>query len=187
MVFMISMKGLLKRVGKDIIKSVYRSFMKILGYVVVILVIGLAARSCAKAMTVQDNLRTIGDTQFKLLENIYERSDYDNYLITSNYNNSSYNNTTNYYLCLTNDKLDTSNVKKITSNCDELYKYNNFSNNYTFEKLNDNKLIVTNSIYYTSSIVDKNAIYNQTILLISICLFVIAIFISIILFKVFRL
>ena len=168
MVFMISMKGLLKRVGKDIIKSVYRSFMKILGYVVVILVIGLAARSCAKAMTVQDNLRTIGDTQFKLLENIYERSDYDNYLITSNYNKSSYNNTTNYYLCLTNEKINTNDVKNATSSCSELYHYNAYSNNYVLEKLNDNQLKVVNSVYYTNTIHSKPFYYNVIILLIII-------------------
>jgi len=179
--------NILNKFANDIFSNIYRSFLRVIGYIVVIVVIGLAASRCAKAMTINDNLRTISDSQRSMFENIYKRSNYDNYILTSSYTNSSYNNYTDYYLCLTNDKLDTSNVKKITSNCDELYKYNNFSNNYTFEKLNDNKLIVTNSIYYTSSIVDKNAIYNQTILLISICLFVIAIFISIILFKVFRL
>lgn len=187
MVFLKSIKCILSKFVNDICNNIYRSFLRIIGYIVVIFVIGLAASRCAKAMTINDNLRTINDTQIKMFENIYKRSNYDNYILSSSYNSSSYNNYIDYYLCLTNDKLDTSNVKKITSNCDELYKYNTFSNNYTFEKLNDNKLIVTNSIYYTSSIVDKNAIYNQTILLISICLFVIAIFISIILFKVFRL
>lgn len=187
MVFMKSIYNILSKFLNDFKHSLYRSSLRYLSYIIVLVVISFAARSCAQAMTIQNNLRTISDTQIKMFENIYKRSKYDNYILVSNYNSSSYNNYTDYYLCLTNDSLIADDVKNISSNCDQLYKYNNYSNNYTFEKLNDNTLTVTNSIYYTSSFVDKNALYIQVILLIAILMFVFSIFIFIFVFKVFRL
>lgn len=187
MVFLKSIKSILNKFVNDVFNNIYRSFLRIIGYIVVIVVIGLAASRCAKAMTINDNLRTISDAQRAMFENIYLRSDFDNYILTSSYNSSSYNNYTDYYLCLTNNKLDVTNVKNIESDCEELYKYNNYSNNYTLEKLNDKNLKINNSVYYTNSLMDKSIGYNTVVLLIAIALFLIALFILIILFKVFRL
>lgn len=187
MVFMKSIEILLKKVFNDIFYNIYRSFLRVIGYIVVIVVIGLAASRCAKAMTIQDNLRTISDLQFKLLENIYYRSDYDNYIISSSYSNSSYNNITNYYICLTNDKIDTSNVKNVTSNCDELYHYNSYSNNYTLEKINDDQLKVVNSIYYTNTIASKRFYYNVIVLLIILVIIASIVWLFSVFSKIFRL
>lgn len=187
MVFMKNIKVLLSKFFNDVFNNIYRSFLRVIGYIVVIVVIGLAASRCAKAMTINDNLRTISDSQRQMFENIYMRSKYDNYILASSYNSSGYSNYTDYYLCLTNDKLDVTNVKNIVSNCDELYKYNSYSNSYVFDKLTDNRLNVVNSVYYTNSIMDKSVGYNTIVILIAIALFVVALFILITLFKVFRL
>lgn len=187
MVFMKSIYNMLGKFLRDIFNNVYRSFLRVIGYIVVLLVISLAARSCAKAMTINDNLRTIGDTQFRILENIYERSNYDNYLIASDYVNNGYNNYMNYYVCLTNDKIDTSNVKNVNSNCEELYRYYSYSSNYTLEKVNDSQLKIVNSMYYTNTLLSKPYYYNVFILLIIIVLFLIIFWLFYVFGKVFRL
>lgn len=146
MAFIMNMKNLLIKILHDIGYSVYHSFFRVIGYIIVFLVVGFFAQSCAKAATITDNFRTISETNLTFLKDIYERTNYSNYIITSDYNNYS-----SYYLCLTNDVIDTSDVKNLTTRCDELYHYRNTSNNYNLEKLNDNSLTIQNSIYYTNS------------------------------------
>jgi len=168
MVFMANIKELLKKLSNDIFYNIYRSFMRILGYIVVILVISLAAQRCAKAMTITDNLRTINEANLNYLVNIYDRNDYKNYIISSDYISSGYNGYTNYYLCLTNDELDVSSPGNITSSCSELYRYNSSTNSYSLEKLSDPELKVINSIYYTNSLSFQESKKFFTAILLSI-------------------
>lgn len=144
------MKIILNKIMHDLGASIYHSFFRILGYIIVFLVIGLAASRCAKAMTINENLRTINESTLNTLKNIYERSDYNYYLISSNYIKSGYSNYTDYYLCLTNERFDVSDASNTIATCSELYKYNTY-NDYSFVKVNDPELKIVNSFYYVKS------------------------------------
>lgn len=160
MVILNVMKNMLLKVSSDIGRSIYRSFLRIIGYVAIILIIGFCATRCTKAMTITDNLITISETQLNYFKDIYNRSNYKNYVITS-YRTISGTTYTYYYLCLTNDNLDTSNATNITTNCGELYRYYSYSNNYSMTKLNDNELRLQNSVYYSSNVYTNNSIIIQ--------------------------
>lgn len=150
MAIIISIKNLLKKFSCDIAHNVYRAFLRLLGYAIIILVIGFFGHSCTKAMTISDNLRTINETQLEMLENIYNRSNYKYYVISSEYDSTNYNNYTNYYLCLTNEYFDVSNPMNLNATCDKQYKYSYISGSYSLEELSDTELNLSNSIYYTN-------------------------------------
>lgn len=150
MVILKSIKSLLSKFSQDLGSSIYRIIVKIIGYLIVFLVIGFCATRCTKAMTISDNLRTINETQLTLFEDYAKSSKYKYYVIASEYNTSGYNNYYNYYLCLTNEQLDVSSPNNLNTTCNEIYRYNNTSNNYSMTKINDNNFTLNNSTYYTN-------------------------------------
>lgn len=175
MVFMKSIYLILRRSIREIFYHMYHSFLKIIAYIVLLVVIGLAATRCAKAMTINDNLRTIGDTQLNMFIDVFERSNYKNYVISSVYATGSYS-STNYYLCLTDSDINTGDYKNINVICDELYRYYSYSSNYTFEKVNDDHLNIKNSVYYTNNQNERlPTIYIFTILFILSTFFIFSI------------
>ena len=163
------MKSILNKIMHDLGASIYHSLFRILGYIIVFVVIGLAASRCAKAMTINDNLRTINESTLITLQDIYERSNYNHYLISSNYIKSGYSTYTDYYLCLTNEAFDVTNASNTIATCDELYKYNTY-NDYTFVKINDSELKIIDSFYYAKS--KKKDIFLIILISISIGLFI---------------
>lgn len=150
MVIIKSLKSLLNKFSRDLGSSIYRIIVKFIGYLIVFLVIGFCATRCTKAMTINDNLRTISETQLTLLKDYAESSKYKYYVIASEYNTSGYNNYYNYYLCLTNEQLDISSPNNLNTTCTEIYRYNNTSNNYSMTKINDSNFTLNNSTYYTN-------------------------------------
>lgn len=150
MVIIKSLKSLLNKFSHDLGSSIYRIIVKFIGYLIVFLVIGFCATRCTKAMTINDNLRTISETQLTLLKDYAESSKYKYYVIASEYNTSGYNNYYNYYLCLTNEQLDISSPNNLNTTCTEIYRYNNSSNTYSMTKINDSNFTLNNSTYYTN-------------------------------------
>ena len=73
-----------------------------------LLIVGFStfATKVASAKTINQSTDVINDNILKYFENVYEREDYKNYLLASEYvNNGGYNYTTYYYMCLTNEKI----------------------------------------------------------------------------------
>ncbi len=168
MVILNVMKNMFMKFFRDLSRNIYRSVMRLIGYSIAILLLAFCATRCAKALTISDNLLPISDSQLNYLKNVYERSNYKNYVITSNRINNNYNTITYYYLCLTNDDLDLSSATSLTSNCNEFYRYNSTNNNYEMIKLNDTELILNNSVYYSSYF--KNNIDTNILIIITIIL-----------------
>lgn len=174
MVIMKSIKSLLSSFFHDICRNIYRIVVKFIGYLIVFLVIGFCATRCTKAMTISDNLRTISESQLEMFKDIGERSKYKYYVISSEYINSGYNNYYNYYICLTNEQLNVSSPNNLITTCEEIYRYNNTSNNYSMTKVNDTNFNLNNTVYYTNYN-DKNdfILYiNMTISIILCSIFI---------------
>lgn len=169
MVILKGLKSLLSKFTQDIGHDIYRIICKFIGYVIVFLVIGLCASRCAKAMTITDNLRTINETQLTMLKDIGQRSKYKYYVIASEYTNSGYNNYTNYFICLTNEKIDVSTPNFLNTSCEKIYRYTNSSNNYSMTEIVDKQFNLSNVIYYTNY--NSSDTYKDIVLTISIILF----------------
>ncbi len=150
-----------------------------------LLIVGFStfATKVASAKTINQSTDVINDNILKYFENVYEREDYKNYLLASEYvNNGGYNYTTYYYMCLTNEKIDTSNTLNVTSSCEKTYRYYRSNNVYVLEKINDNSITVNNSIYYVYQI--KTYIIEKLLISLNIGLFVF--YLTHILFRVFK-
>lgn len=157
MVILRSMKNMLVKVFSDIGSTFYHFFIKAIVFLLFILVIGFVATSCAKAMTINDNLRTIPQSQLDYLKEIGERSSYKNYVIYSDYVYAgSYNNYySNYYICLTNNELDVPYANIIETNCNKIYRYTTYNGN-SFVEIVDSYLKLNNTFYYTNVNKDKD-------------------------------
>lgn len=152
-----SMKSILKR----------HSFKALL-----IAVLCVVATQVADAKTVSSSYNYLDESTLNYVENIYARSNYKYSVVANEYISSGYNYISYYYICLTNDSLDTTNTTSITSNCEELYRFYRTNNAYSFETISDNSLIVNNSIYYYF---DNKNYFSDSIIYI-ICIFVVALF-----------
>lgn len=135
------------------IKSIFYHFKnrvaRYIAYIIFCILISLLAQSCASALTITDNLRTISDTNYNYLINVGDTSNYKDYIITSEYiNNGNYNYYTTYYLCLTNNELTITDEINMSVNCDKLIKYYSYSNDYTYDISFNEELVLDNSIYY---------------------------------------
>lgn len=161
--------NILNNMFKNILNSFSRSIGRILSYILIFIVVMLLCAKCTKALTINDSNRTVGESYLTLFENIYDRSNYLHYVIVGN--NASYNN--NYYLCLTNEEIDTSNALKINTICDLLYTYYYSNNNYSLSIKQNEELIVNNSIYYTDVKYNRSHIYilSSILLILTIFLF----------------
>lgn len=136
---------------KGIIYYIKRNIARIIASAIIGFICAFFTQSCVNAQSITNNLRTINDSYITYFTNVAESSDYKNYVITSDYtNNGSYNNYTTYYLCLTNDDLNIKDSINMSSNCDLLYSYNNYSNNYNYNISKDDHIYLTNTIYYTN-------------------------------------
>ena len=160
---------------KNIVKYSFRLLL--------IVVLSTFATTVASAKIINQSSNFIDESIINYANNIYEREDYKNYLLAQEYiNNGSYNYYTYYYLCLTNDKIDTTNTLNVSSSCDVLYRYYRNNNTYNIEKLNDKELNVNESIYYTKS--SKNYVIEK--LLITISIGILTFYLTYVLFKLYR-
>lgn len=160
---------------KNIVKHSFRLLL--------IVVLSTFATTVASAKTINQSSNFIDESIINYANNIYEREDYKNYLLAQEYiNNGSYNYYTYYYLCLTNDKIDTTNSLNVSSSCDVLYRYYRNNNTYNIEKLNDKELSVNESIYYIKS--SKNYVIEK--LLITISIGILTFYLTYVLFKLYR-
>lgn len=159
-----------------------KSILNKLCFCFLAIVFCVSATKVAHAKTISNNFSYLDSSRLDFFENIYLRSNYTSYLLASEFTNSGYNNYTSYYFCLSNERIDTSNVLTTTLNCDELYRYyRNSSNDYTIEKINDKELNVSNSIYYSNSVETKGLSLKAYLLAINIGVF--CIFLVVVLFK----
>lgn len=150
---------------------------------ILVAVLSTFATKVASAKTITQSTNYIDANTMAYFKNLYEREDYKNYLVSTEYVTSgSYNNITYYYVCLTNDKIDTSNTLNVSSNCNKMYRFYRSNSIYYLEKVNDNKLVVNNSIYYAEN--GKNYILEKLLISVNVGLF--AFYLSYVLLKIFR-
>ena len=113
------------------------------------------------------------------------RSEYKNYLLASEYIQNNYTYYTDYYICLTNEDIVINSSISASATCEELYRWNyRSSNDNVLEKVNDNRLNINNSVYYTNSTFEKRYVIEKILITISIGLF--TFFLSYVLLKIFR-
>lgn len=131
----------------------------------------LVATDVAEAKTLNTSSSFIDQSTFNYFSDVYEREDYKYGIFSSEYiQNTGYNYTTYYYLCLTNSDIDISNTSSVNASCDKLIRYHRSNNVYETELLNDNKLIINDSIYYY---------FNDKQYIIEVCLFILALFMTV--------
>lgn len=141
------------------------------------------AQSCAKALSLSDNLRTINESQLNYLLNVAKSSDYKNYVITSDYvNNGSYNNYSVYYLCMTDKEIIKDTYISLSTTCDDLITYYIYNNNYNYNTSKNVPFNLNNVIYYSNT-KENNNLYT---LLLIVILALFSIFMLIIFQRIFR-
>lgn len=122
----------------------------------------------AKAITSSYNY--LDSTTLNYVQNIYEREEYKYGLLSTELEGTNYNYITYYYLCLTNDEIDSSSALSSNAKCDTFYRFHRQNNNYYIDKLEDDELKVSNSIFY---------IYNSKNYIIVSLLFIMAIIMTV--------
>ncbi len=159
---------------KNIVKPSFRLLL--------IVVLSTFATAVASAKTIYNSSSsTISTDILEFFDNIYDREDYKRYILANEYIGSGYNYTNNYYMCLTNEDIDTSNSLSVNSSCEKMYLYYRDSGSYVFEELSDNELIIDNSIYY---VYENNYNVEKLLILANIGLF--TFYLSNIILKLFR-
>lgn len=159
-----------------------KSILKHSFTIVLLLVLSTFATDVASAKTIYQSNSFIDSNILDYFDNVYKRENYKNYLLATEYVQiSQYSYTTYYYMCLTNDSIDTSNTLSVSSSCDKMYVYYRQNNVYTLESYNDSSLTVQNSVYY--SVTNKNAT-DKLLICLNIGLF--SLFLLIVIFKLFR-
>ena len=149
-----------------------------------IAVLCTVATPVAGAKTVSDSLNYASEERLLYFENLFKRSGYKNYLLVIDNEESSYYSSNSYYLCLT-DKVEFTDNLNASASCDEMYRYYRYSNNnYDLEKVDDDTLTVSNSIFYTNNIYDTD--YALIRFMIGINVGLICFFLTYVLFKMFR-
>jgi len=160
---------------KNILKHSFRLLL--------IVVLSAFSTKVVSAKTINQSSNFIDDSVITYANNIYDREDYKSYLLAQEYiNNGTYNYTTYYYLCLTNETIDTSDTLNVKASCDVVYRYYRNNNVYVNEKLTDKELNISNSIYYTKT--GKNYVIEK--LLVTISIGILTFYLSYVLFKLFR-
>lgn len=125
------------------------------------------------AKTINSSSLFADSTRLDYVDNLFKRSKYHYYLLSVENTYNGYSNYSYYYLCLTNESINITDTINASANCDEMYVYyRNGSNNYVLEKYNDNKLVVNNSVYYTSNTIDNLRIIEVMIVSIFISLLI---------------
>lgn len=159
-----------------------RSILKYSFRLLLIVVLSTSAAEAASAKTIYQSNSFIDSNALDYFDNLYKREDYKNYLLATEYVQiSQYNYTTYYYMCLTNDKIDTSNSLNVSSNCEKMYVYYRQNNIYNLESYNDNELNVQNSVYYSTSKTINHV--EKMLILLNVGLF--TFFLTFVLFKLF--
>ena len=122
------------------------------------------------AKTIDSSSAFIDSSTRDYFNNIYEREEYKYSILSSEYitNSSGYGSTTYYYLCLTDNRPDTSTTENIQSTCDKLYRFHRTSSIYDIEHLSDSNFKVVNGIYY----LQDSKHYLTTTYLIILCILV---------------
>lgn len=134
-----------------------KNILKISFCVLTAIVFCTSATKVASAKTINNNFSYLDSSRLDFFENIFKRSNYNSYLLATETITNGYSTYSNYYFCLSSDLIDASNTLSSKLNCNEMYRYSrNSSNDYTIEKINDNELVVNNSIYYSNSLETKN-------------------------------
>lgn len=169
-----------------IIKNIVNSFIiKNSFRLLLIVVLSTFATSVASAKTIDNSNQVLDYSRYDYFINLYDRSKYKNYLLASEYIQNSYSYYTDYYICLTNEDVTINSSISAIANCDELYRWNYRSNSdNVLEKVNDNKLIVNNSVYYTNNAYDKRYVMEKLLIMLNIGLF--TFFLSYVILKNFR-
>lgn len=163
-----------------IMKNILRiSFMFIL-----IIVLSTFATDVASAKTINNSNQFADTARLEYFNNMYERSDYKNYLMSIEYVGSGYNYYTYYYMCMSNEAIEFTDNANASLNCDELIRYYRNGSDYQVDKMSDNNLTVNNSVYYTNKKYEKSYMTEKMLVLLNIGLF--SIFLSIGLYKIFR-
>lgn len=159
-----------------------KSILKYSFRLLLIVVLSTFATDVASAKTIYQSNSFIDSNVLDYFDNLYKRENYKNYLLATEYVQiSQYNYTTYYYMCLTNDPIDTSNSLNVSSSCDKMYVYYRQNNVYNLETYNDNNLVVQNSVYYSTSKTVNHV--EKLLVLLNIGLF--SFFLTFILFKLF--
>lgn len=128
---------------KDILKNKFLIFLMLL------IVFSLVATKVAEAKTITSSVSFGDSTRLDYFDNIFERSKYNHYLLAIENVSSGYSSYSYYYLCLTNDVINVVDQVNASANCEEMYVYyRNSNSDYVLEKIEDNELIVNNSVYY---------------------------------------
>ena len=113
-----------------------------------LVVLSTFATSVASAKTINNSNQVLDYSRYDYFVNLYMRSEYKNYLLASEYIQNNYSYYTDYYICLTNEDITLNNSISANATCEELYRWNyRSSNDNVLEKINDNKLIINNSVY----------------------------------------
>lgn len=128
---------------KDTLKN------KFLIFAMLLIVFSLVTTKVVEAKTITSSVSFGDSTRLDYFENIFERSEYNHYLLAIDSVSSGYSSYLYYYLCLTNSKVNVTNQVNASATCEEMYVYyRNSSNEYVLEKYEDNELVVKNSVYY---------------------------------------
>lgn len=151
----------------------------------IIAVFCVVATPVADAKTVTNSQVFISEDRLLYFENLYKRSDYNQYLLVAEDNLDNYYSYTDYYICLSNEDIKSTDNLNASLNCEEMYRYYRLSNNnYDLVKVEDNNLTAQDSLFYSSNIYDIDYVENKMLIALNIGL---ASFLLVfILFKIFR-
>lgn len=148
------------------------------------IVLCLSATSVAQAKTINNTVSFPNSIYLEYFKNFYNSSGYKNYILVMDDNSSMYY---DLYFCLTDDELIIDN-NNVNATCNAMYRYysstSGYNSSYIFEKIDDDELIVNNSIFFTSNNVDTSYLTNLALLSLNIGVF--SIFLIYVLFKLFR-
>lgn len=161
-----------------------KNILKISFSVLISIAFSLVTTQVVEAKTISNTNDFVSDEMLTYFENVYVRSKYKNYLLSSEYVGSGYNYTTYYYICLTNEDITMNDSINASSNCEEMYRVYRDNYNYVFEKLSDKSLSINNSVYYTNGVIEKSYIPEKMLIALNIGVF--TFFLVYVLFKMFR-
>lgn len=167
-----------------VILNVMKNLLRISFTVIFIAVLSTFATTVASAKTINNSNQFADSTRLDYFENMYKREDYKNYLLSIEYSGSGYNNYIYYYMCLTNDDINFVNTVTASSSCEKMMRYYRNGSDYIVEDINDNSLVINNSVYYTNSVHEKDYINEKLLIALNVGLF--SFFLSFIFLKLFR-
>lgn len=161
-----------------------KNILRISFSVLISIAFSLVTTQVVEAKTITNTNDFVSDEMLTYFENVYVRSKYKNYLLSSEYYGDRYDYTTYYYICLTNEDITMSDGINASANCEEMYRVYRSNYDYVFEKINDNSLSINNSVYYTNGVIEKSYISEKMLIALNIGVF--TFFLVYVLFKMFR-